>query len=109
MTTSGVYPQVLLERIQTLEAQNRRWRLASLLAFLLLAASLAKGLMAQGLQAPQTRMQTIEAQSFLLRDSNGNMRGQLSMKENKPSLDLYDAAGKVIWSTSAGARLLPAH
>ena len=99
MTTTDVGAQGSVLRIQTLESQTRRWKLTSLLLLLILAASLTRGLMAQGRQ-PQNRPITIEAQTFLLKDGDGNVRGQLSMKGDKPALELYDQAGKVIWSTS---------
>ena len=90
-------PEGLSARVRSLESQNRVWKLSSLVLFLVLVVSLAKGLMAQG-TAPNHPV-TIEAQSFLLRDTNGNVRGKLAMKEDQPILELYDPAGKVVWST----------
>jgi hypothetical protein len=107
MTTSEIDLHALLERVQKLEVQNRHWRLASLITFVLLLASLTVGL-AHGQQPQPNRPQTVEAQSFVLRDAGGTVRGQLSMKDNTPSLELYDKGGQVFWSTSQGARLLPA-
>jgi hypothetical protein len=90
-------PEGLSARVRSLESQNRVWKLSSFVLFLVLVVSLAKGLMAQG-TAPNHPI-TIEAQTFLLRDTNGNVRGKLAMKEDQPTLELYDPAGKVVWST----------
>jgi hypothetical protein len=90
-------PEGLSARVRSLESQNRVWKLSSLVLFLVLVVSLAKSLMAQG-TAPNHPV-TIEAQSFLLRDTNGDVRGKLAMKEDQPTLELYDPAGKVVWST----------
>lgn len=101
MMPSGLDPQILSERLHALEAENRRWKLISLLAFFLVVAAMAKGLLAQAPRPPQAQVQTVEAQSFVLKDAGGTIRGQLSMKGNTPGLELYDAAGRVTWSTSA--------
>jgi len=98
MTTTEVGTQGLASRIRTLESQTRRWKLTRLLLLLMLKDSLKIGVVAQG---RPNRPITIEAQTFLLRDGDGNFRGQLSMKADKPILELYDEAGKVVWSTSA--------
>jgi hypothetical protein len=95
----------LSARVRNLECQNRVWKLSSMLLILILAVSLAKGVMAQGTQP--NRPITVEAQSFLLRDANGNVRAKLAMKPNapgtppndQPSLELYDVTGRVVWST----------
>ena len=107
MTTSEIDLHALLERVQKVEVQNRHWKLASLVTFVLLLASLTVGL-AHGQQPQPNRPQTVEAQSFVLRDASGAVRGQLSMKDNAPTLELYDKGGSVIWSTSPKARMVPA-
>jgi hypothetical protein len=98
--------QALIERVRILEAQSRRWKTASFAAVLavvlILGASLANGVLAQG--NPPPTPQTLSAQSFELKDSSGNIRGRLSMKSERPVLELYDQTGKVIWTTSAQAR-----
>jgi hypothetical protein len=92
-----VSPEGLSARVRNLESQNRLWKLSTLLLFLVFAVVMAKGLMAQG--TPPNHPITIEAQTFLLRDANGNVRGKLAMKEDQPTLELYDPTGKVVWST----------
>jgi hypothetical protein len=103
MTTSEIDLHALLERVQKVEVQNRHWRLASLITFVLLLASLTVGL-AHGQQPQPNRPSTVEAQSFVLRDASGAVRGQLSVKGDKAGLELYDASGKTVWST--GTRLM---
>jgi hypothetical protein len=103
MSTSEIDLHALLERVQKVEVQNRHWRLASLITFVLLLASLTVGL-AHGQQPQPNRPQTVEAQSFVLRDASGAVRGQLSVKGDRAGLELYDAGGKTVWST--GTRLM---
>lgn len=60
--------QLILERIGKLETQNRRFRWGSVAILALLSAVI---LMGQGAPAPRV----IEAQRFVLKDSDGNVRG----------------------------------
>ncbi len=62
----------LLERIQKLETQHNRWKLATLLLALVLASSLTIGLMSQEkIEPPMLRAKAVEAQSFSLKDASG--------------------------------------
>jgi len=106
MPTHGSNPEILVERIRALEKQTQHWKLISLLAFALVLVSWAGGLWAQGRQGQSAPTEAIEAQNFVLKDANGTVRGQLSLKGNTPTLELYDALGRVIWSTAA--RVSPA-
>jgi hypothetical protein len=108
MTTSEIDLQGMLERIQKLETQNRRWKLAALLLLMVIASSLTVGVMAQERIAPPlVRAQTVEANSFLLRDADGTVRGRIVMRGYKPILEFYDEGGKVIWSAPANPKLVP--
>jgi hypothetical protein len=108
MTTSEVDLRGMLERIQKLEAQNRRWKFASLLVLLVFASTLTIGVMAQERIAPPlVRAQTVEANTFLLRDTYGVVRGRLVMRAYKPILEFYDEGGKVIWSAPTNPKLVP--
>jgi hypothetical protein len=108
MTTSEVDLHGMLERIQKLETQNRRWKFAGLLVLLLFASSLTMGVMAQERIAPPlVRAQTVEANTFLLKDADGSVRGRLVMRAYKPILEFYDEGGKVIWSAPANPKLVP--
>lgn len=89
-------------RIQRLEQQNRRFKLGALT---LLAALVSVSMLGQTKQtkkpapkpaaapaAPGTPEQ-LEAHSFVLKDSNGKVRAELSMTGTGPGLKLRDEAG----------------
>jgi len=89
----------LAERVQKLERQYCRWKLASFFLLFILACLLATGLVAQGkIEPPLVRAKAVEAQSFLLEDANGTVRGQMKMKAGGPSFEIYDETGKIVWS-----------
>jgi hypothetical protein len=104
----------LVERVRKLERQNRRWKLATVLLLFVGASSLATSLLAQqrimppeGV-TPLMRAKTVEAQSFLLKDADGNIRGQMNLKADRPTFELYDKNGRVVWSAPTRAELIPA-
>jgi hypothetical protein len=108
MTTSEIDLHGMLDRIAKLEAQNRRWKFVSLSLLLIFASTLTMGVMAQERIAPPlVRAQTVEANTFLLRDSDGIVRGRLVMRAYKPILEFYDESGKVIWSAPTNPKLVP--
>jgi hypothetical protein len=89
-------------RIERLEQQNRRLKRGALACLLLFAGI---GLMAQTKQraaAPRARppavprVRTVEAESFILKDSSGRVRAELSMSGTGPSLKLKDEAGAAL-------------
>jgi hypothetical protein len=43
---------------------------------------------------------TVEAESFILRDSDGNVRGKIWMKGNQPNIQLYDRDGTTVWDAT---------
>jgi hypothetical protein len=92
--------QVLIERVGKLERQNRRWKLGSILAAIVLAFSVAAGTRAQQEHDQPLRAKTVEAETFLLKDSDGVTRGDLTVTNGVPVLQLYNANGKVFWSTT---------
>ena len=96
----------LLSRVEQLEKQNRKLKRAAL-AFLLALMSL--GLMAQTRQSPQGSSQrrrapapaptgptAVEAQSFLVKDSNGHVRAELGLTGSTPSLKFKDESGSTL-------------
>jgi hypothetical protein len=90
----------LLGRMKKLEGQNRMWKIAGPLVLLTLGLSLTANVTAQQkAQDAPIRATTVEAQKFLLRDTAGTVMGQLTVRDGKPVLELYDVAGKVTWST----------
>jgi hypothetical protein len=89
----------LAERVRKLESQNRRWKLASFFLLFIVAPLLATNLVAQERNTPALlRAKAVEAQSFLLEDSEGNARAQMKMKAAGPSFEIYDQTGKIVWS-----------
>jgi hypothetical protein len=92
----------LLVRVTKLERQNRFWKIAGLLMLLAAVLSLGATVVAQveyGAKAPNT---TVEAQTFLLKDSAGHMRGKMTVDSDRhPVLEFYDLDGNVTWSTEA--------
>ncbi len=103
---------VLLSRVERLEKQNRRLKEGAL-AFVLAIASV--GLMAQTKQKPPTSTSSqkpkpraaapapaptgptaIEAQGFILKDSNGHVRAELGLTGSTPSLKFKDENGSAL-------------
>ncbi len=75
----------VLERLETLEKQNRRLKRAGLVVMVLAGATLRIG------QAkPQWK---VEAERFVLMDANGKVRAELGMAVHGPHLAFYDEAG----------------
>ena len=94
----------LLARVKKLEGRNRFWNGMVLLILLIIGMSLTANVKAQqGSQAALVRATIVEAQTFALRDHSGRVMGQLMVKDGKPMLELYDAAGKVTWSSKTQA------
>jgi hypothetical protein len=100
----------LLSRVEQLEKQNRRLKQGAL-AFVLAIASV--GLMAQTKQKPATSTSSqkpkprtaapaptgptaVEAQAFILKDSNGHVRAELGLTGSTPSLKLKDESGSAL-------------
>lgn len=102
--------ETLLCRVERLEKENRRLKRGAL-AFVLLIASI--GLMAQTRQSPPTSSQrqkgrapapapapagptAVEAQAFILKDSNGHVRAELGLTGSSPSLKFKDESGSAL-------------
>ena len=113
METSKPEMYLLAARIAKLETQNRFWKLAGVIAMLMLACSLVAGVAAQQRPGVIPLGQQLRAESFVLTDANGATRGEFGIKNGSPVLrlygpdpvlELYGPDGKVIWSTKPGAR-----
>lgn len=98
----------VVERLEKLERQMRRWKIASLLLVAMLAIVLLTGAAYSDsdglLQLPATRL---SAHSFVLVGRDGNVYGRMSIRDHKAELQLYDEAGKVIWSAPPEALVKP--
>ena len=79
--------QVILERLNSLEKQNRRLRQAGVLVLIGIGALLLTGQV-----VPPNRI--IEAQKFVLTDTEGRSRGEWSADRTRSELALYDQEGR---------------
>jgi len=78
------------QRLEKLERQNRRMKLAGVGALVIAAAFLLMG------QASGTRTQDeVRARSFVLVDAQGKQRATLDMYTDQPRLALSDTNGKI--------------
>lgn len=78
----------ILKRLEKLERQNRRMKLAGLGAFVIAGTLLLMG------QTRRVHPSTITATGFVLVDAQGRERATLAMYNGGPRLDLYDENGK---------------
>jgi hypothetical protein len=127
MNNSAIELQSLFARVEKLEAQNRRWKLASALlslfgvAFLLMGAKPADSFDKQVIRAG-----TIEAQQFVLKDEDGHVYARLSLNATgravqlngrvyvvptqklpgEPGLQFYDDKGNVVWTAPSRPELM---
>jgi len=107
MNSKGLNQNPLLARVQRLEVQNRVWQIVGLLALLIFAFSRTANVKAQQKSQPEPiRGTTVEAQNFLLKDAAGTVMGQLTVRNGKAQLELFDPTGKVTWSTNSGPKTL---
>jgi hypothetical protein len=91
----------LLARVNRLEIQTRIWQIAALVLLAIVGFSRTANVKAQQRsQSEPARGTTVEAQNFLLKDATGAVRGQLTVRDSKAQLELYDSTGKVTWSTN---------
>ncbi len=105
----------LLVRMARLERQSRFWKIGGVLLLLAAVLSLTAEVGAQqgGANALMPRVNlnyrqsaskptTVEAQTFVLKDSSGYMRGKMTVDGDRhPLLEFYDLDGRVIWSTDS--------
>ncbi len=121
--------QALAARVEKLEAENRRWKLASALSLLsgvLLVLMGAKPV--DRVEPPVIRASTVEAQDFVLKDEGGRMRARLSLNPGgkeveikgrvyrllspqtipgQAALQFYDDKGDIVWTVPANPTLVP--
>jgi hypothetical protein len=96
----------LSERVGRLERANRRWKLG----MLALALSCLV-LLLSGFDFPQPNVmkaRSIEAQSFVLRDTDGQIRARMEISEDGPRLMFFDEHGNVISSLPMKPEIRPA-
>lgn len=99
--TDGNYSGLLV-RMARLERQTRFWKIAVLLMALVTVFSLTANVGAQIDPGVREKNTTVEARTFLLKDSAGIMRGKMTVDGDRhPVLEFYDMDGKVMWSTDS--------
>jgi len=96
----------LLQRIERLEHSNRQWRLAALVLLLGCLVLLVAGF--DFAQPNLVKARSVEAQNFILRDSDGQVRARMAIGDDGPRLDFFDEEGKVVSSVPLKAEMRPA-
>ena len=69
-----------------------RWKFATFVLLFVLGLILW-----MGFTQSNSTGKTVEAESFVLRDGDGKIRGKLWMKRDQPRMQLYDRDGTVVW------------
>ena len=87
MTSHRPELQAIAERLEKLEEQNRRLKWGGVPIFAIFAALYAPGLMGQAAPSPRV----VEAQKFILKDANGNVRGWMGVIGEGSELTLGNA------------------
>ena len=94
------------QRMERLEKSNRRWRLTALLLAL---GCVVLMLAAFDFAQPNVmKARTMEAQSFVLRDADGQIRARMAIGDDGPRLSFFDEHGNVISSLPLKAEVRPA-
>jgi hypothetical protein len=121
MQSTNTELRSLAARIDKLEAQNRKWKIATIL----LAASSAPLVLMAAKPADQlnpsvAHARTVEAQDFVLKDNDGQVRarltvrprsdvkGDLLLNPHRPALQFYDDNGQPFWTIPQQPGMIPA-
>ena len=96
----------LCQRMERLERSNRRWRLGALLLGLACLVLLLAGF--DFAQPNVMKARTVEAQSFVLRDADGQIRARMAIGDDGSRLTFFDEQGKVVSSVPLKAEMRPA-
>jgi hypothetical protein len=114
--------QSLASRMDKLESQNRRWRLATLVLGLTSASLIAMAAKPADHYDPNVlRIRSVEAQEFVLKDDHGQIyarltlnpkpnisRGGTALNAEGAALQFYDNKGKPTWTEPGIPAMLPA-
>ena len=96
----------LIQRLENLERGSRRWKLAALVLWLACLVPLLAGF-----DYPQPNLvkaRSVEAQNFVLRDTDGRVRARMAVGEDGPRLSFFDEHGNVISSLPLKPEMRPA-
>lgn len=96
----------LLQRVERLEQGVRRWKLAALVLLLGCLVLLLAGF--DYAQPNLVKARSVEAQNFVLRDADGQIRARMAVGEDGPRLSFFDEHGKVISSLPLKPEMRPA-
>jgi hypothetical protein len=137
MNSPQVNLDVLSARVQKLEASNRRWRLLNAVLLLSGASVALMGAKpADRLEPPVIRAGSVEAQEFILKDTDGHTYARLSLGRTlanilanglnslpnqnglqflpkregpgQPALQFFNDRGDVVWTVPQEPTLIPA-
>jgi len=96
----------LTQRIERLEQASRKWKLAALVLLLGWLVLLLAGF--DFAQPNLVKARSVEAQSFILRDADGQIRARMAIGEDGPRLSFFDEQGKVASSVPLKPEMRPA-
>jgi hypothetical protein len=127
MTSSTHDLQALSARLDTLETQNRRWKLASIILALSSASLiLIAARPADHIDSGVIHARTVEARDFVVKDEDGQIRARLTLNPQAkmrkdmngpmsntnapigPALEFYDSNGDAIWTAPQSPTVIPA-
>ena len=104
MTTGNHDFAILLERLDRLEAYNRRLKFLILITFMgaiacfglarLQALQTASAFSDAAAPRAEAAEKTIEAERFVLKDQSGKRRAMMSVGKLGPSISLWDSTGE---------------
>ncbi len=119
--------QALAARLDRLETQNRRWKLAAiLLALSSTSLVLIAAKPADHVDSAVIHARTVEAQDFVVKDEDGQIRARLTLNPQVkirkdlsgpevnmnvpmgPALQFYDSNGDAIWTEPGVPKMIPA-
>jgi len=96
----------LYQRMERLETSNRRWRTRALLLTLLCLVLLVAGF--DFAQPNVMKARSVEAESFVLRDADGQIRARMAIADDGPRLSFFDEHGNVVSSLPEKPEIRPA-
>ena|SRR5450432_2454062 len=125
MQFTDIDMQGLAIRLNKLELQNRKWKIASILLGLTAASLIAMAAKpADHYDQNVMRVRTVEAQDFILKDEDGQVHARLTLNprnkmemngrsvemngSSRPALQFYDAKGDTIWAAPQAPTMIPA-
>jgi hypothetical protein len=115
--------QILSARLDKLETQNRRWkRMAMAMGLSSASLLLIAAKPADRVDSSTLRARSVEAQDFILKDEDGQIRARLSLRPHSKklgqnlfanptgstsSLEFYDENGDAVWTAPQSPTMLP--